>query len=107
MFIYQSTLAIQSDSIKSNNLSSIGSKKFILYNGEIYNFNKEKYISDTEFISHLSRDEILENELSEMDGMYAIGEFLRTNNDQIICNAFRIQLGKNIYGITLEKIFLF
>ena len=31
MFIYQSTLAIQSDSIKSSNLSSIGSKKFILY----------------------------------------------------------------------------
>ena len=107
MFIYQSTLAIQSDSIKSSNLNSIGSKKFILYNGEIYNYKKEKYISDTEFISHLSRDEILENELSEMDGMYAIGDFLRTNNDQIICNAYRDPIGeKHLWYYLGEDVFI-
>ena len=107
MFIYQSTLAIQSNSIKSSNLSSIGSKKFILYNGEIYNFSKEKYNSDTEFLSYLSRIEILENELSEIDGMYAIGEFLRINNDQIICNAFRDPVGeKHLWYYFGEDIFI-
>lgn len=107
MFIYQSTLAIQSNHIKSNNLSSIGSKKFILYNGEIYNFNKEKYISDTEYINHLSRDEILENQLSEIDGMYAIGDFLRTYDDQIICSAFRDPVGeKHLWYYFGEDIFI-
>ena len=42
MFIYQSTLAIQSSLIKPNNLGSLGSKQFLLYNGEIYNLKKIK-----------------------------------------------------------------
>ena len=42
-----------------------------------------------------------------MDGMFAIGEFLRTNNDQIICNAFRDPVGeKHLWYYFGEDIFI-
>ena len=49
-FAYQSVLAIQSSKSKSNQLPSLGSNEFILYNGEIYGLDKNKDISDTEYL---------------------------------------------------------
>ena len=103
MFIYQSVLAIQSSLIKSSNLGSIGSKKFLLYNGEIYNLNKNKEISDTEYIYNLFQNDVLENELCEFDGMYAISNFIRLNENDILCNSFRDPIGEKHLWYYLGK----
>lgn len=92
LFIYQSTLAIQSKLIKSNKLGAIGSKKFILYNGEIFGLHNS--ISDTEYIFDLCRRDELENQINNLDGMFIICNFMRINNNEILFDAYRDPAGE-------------
>ena len=107
MFIYQSTLAIQSSLIKPNNLGSLGSKQFLLYNGEIYNLKKNKDVSDTEHLYFLAINEILDRELPDMDGMYSICDIKRINNNDILFDAYRDPVGeKHIWYYFGKDIFI-
>ena len=71
-FAYQSVLSIQSDSIRSSKINPLGSKKFFLYNGEIYGLNKKKELSDTEYLFKKWEEGELEKTLKTADGMYAL-----------------------------------
>lgn len=91
-FIYQSTLAIQSNLIKSNKIDALGSKKFILYNGEI--FGLDNSISDTEYIFDLCRRNELDHKICELDGMFVICNFMRINNNEIVFHVYRDATGE-------------
>ena len=83
----------------------MGSKKFILYNGEI--FGLDNSISDTEYIFDLCRRNELDHKICELDGMFDICNFMRINNDEILFDVYRDATGENIFGTTLTKILLY
>ena len=84
IFAYQSVLAIQSRKSGSNQLPSLGSKEFILYNGEIYGLDLNENISDTEYLGNiLFNNPKSEDLISELDGMFIISHFKRSDNNHI------------------------
>ena len=76
IFCYQSVLSIQNNSQNSRYKPSYNSSKFILYNGEIYcrgSFNSEESsLSDTEYLNKLFTEDKLNEEIFNLDGMFAL-----------------------------------
>ena len=107
-FAYQSVLAIQSNEKKSNTLPLIGSKNFLLYNGEIFGLSKSRDISDTDYLNNvLFKEKDLEESISKLDGMFIISKFIRTNTKDINANIYRDPIGeKHLWYFFDNEIFI-
>ena len=106
-FAYQSVLSIQSDSIRSSKINPLGSKKFFLYNGEIYGLNKNKELSDTEYLFKKWEEGVLEKTLKTADGMYALCTIKQFKNSEVILDIFRDIMGeKHCWYYFNENIFM-
>jgi len=107
-FAYQSVLSIQSSKSRSNQLPSLGSNEFMLYNGEIYGLDKNKDISDTEYIGDILFNKPNSEELiSKLDGMFIISHFKRFKNNQIESKIYRDPIGeKHLWYYIDKEIFL-
>ena len=76
LFCYQSVLSIQRKNKNPKFLNPIGSEKFLLYNGEIYDRSKLDPSfntgSDTELLNKLHYEGLLSKNIFDLDGMFAL-----------------------------------
>ena len=87
IFFCQSILNFtRNDTKKINDKSICSNNHLTLYNGEIYNYLKLKYLSDdlissdTDLIHHLNIKNVLKKHVNRFEGMFAI---LALKNDKI------------------------
>ena len=105
-YICQSVLSIQTLAGAPANQGQLGSSRFILYNGEIYNFQKDlQGDSDTEKLFYSFLHGSLEDTLAECDGMYALAA-LSCKVDERTCKVYRDSVGeKHVYYLFNNQYF--
>ena len=84
-YIFQSTLAVQSNAYTNSSLTSLGSPSFCLYNGEIFDPSIPTNTSDTSTVWEAFDNGRIEEYLKSKDGMYAIAfvtNLLSSSNDE-------------------------
>lgn len=108
LFCYQSVLSIQGDKYRSSKSNPVGSKKFILYNGEIYNYSSGDLTSnDTEILNNYHKNNQLNEYLKKTDGMYAICAVERLNDNENIIDIYRDLAGeKHLWYFLNEEVLL-
>ncbi len=108
LFCYQSVLSIQGNKIRGTKTEPVGSKKFVLYNGEIYNYLKDnKSTSDTEILNDQHNNNNIGGFLNNIDGMYAICAVERINENQNIIDLYRDLVGeKHLWYLHNEEVLL-
>ena len=108
LFCYQSVLSIQGRKYRSSRANSVGSKKFILYNGEIYNSpSLDLNSSDTEILNDYYQNNQLNEFLKNADGMYAICAVERLSDNENIIDIYRDLAGeKHLWYFLNDEILL-
>lgn len=93
IFAYQSILSIQTDNVRSNDRPSLGTNRFILYNGELYSANSITS-SDTQQIIDAFDAKSLDSFLSNADGMYVIATLENKGCSGYNINIYRDPIGE-------------
>ena len=93
-FAYQSVLSIQTQEKHTSINQFKNTESIFLYNGEIYNYDKEFHSSDTNYLISLWKSNSLEKELTHIDGMFAICFVEKLKSGGILLEAFRDYIGE-------------